>query len=90
MTFRKGEGEEFKKIFNASKKSIREMRGCIFLELLEDLNDADLFFTYSVWSSEDDLNRYRHSDLYKEIWPKTKALFAAEPEVHSMKRIEKA
>src|SRR5205809_618894 len=90
MTFREGTAEEFKAIFNGSKKKIRDFKGCIFLELLEDFKNPDLFITYSVWSSEHDLERYRESELFKETWAKVKVLFVASPEVHSMKRIEKA
>jgi quinol monooxygenase YgiN len=90
MKFKPGNAEEFKKIFHASKKKIRDFRGCIFLELLQDLNDENLFMTYSVWSSEKDLNRYRESELFQETWAKAKAMFAEEPVAYSMDRVEKA
>jgi heme-degrading monooxygenase HmoA len=90
MKFREGGAEEFKEIFQGSKKMIREFRGCIFLELLQDIKDENLFMTYSVWSSEHDLDRYRQSELFKGTWSKAKALFAEEPIVNSMTRIEKA
>ncbi|MBX9851038.1 MAG: antibiotic biosynthesis monooxygenase [Cytophagaceae bacterium] len=89
MTFREGAEKDFIKIFQGSKKQIRESRGCIFLELLQDKDQPNLFITYSVWSSEKDLERYRDSDLFKDTWAKTKALFGGEPEVHTMERIEK-
>jgi hypothetical protein len=90
MTFKEGTATEFKKIFVTYKNRIRESRGCIFLELLEDTNDPNLFMTYSVWSSEADLERYRNSEIFKEVWPQAKTLFAKEPEAQTMKRIEKA
>ena len=90
MTFRVGTEKDFIKIFQGSKKQIRESRGCIFLELLQDKDKPNLFMTYSVWSSDKDLDRYRDSELFKETWAKTKALFAGEPEVHTMERIEKS
>jgi (4S)-4-hydroxy-5-phosphonooxypentane-2,3-dione isomerase len=90
MTFKEGKAEEFVSIFQHSKKKIRDFRGCIFLEVLRDTADPNVFFTYSVWSSEDDLNRYRDSELFKETWAKAKALFAKDPEAYSTKRIDKA
>ena len=90
MKFREGGAEEFRKIFHSSKKLIRESRGCIFLELLQDNEDENRFITYSVWSSEKDLDRYRESDLFKETWSKAKAMFSEEPVAYSMNRVEKA
>ena len=90
MTFREGTAEQFKEIFHGSKNRIRESRGCIFLELLQDNENPNLFMTYSVWSSQSDLDKYRDSELFKTTWAATKALFASPAEVHSMHRIEKA
>jgi len=89
MTFRDEGIEEFKKIFKETKNKIRNTRGCIFVELLEDMSNPNVFITYSVWSKPEDLERYRHSELFKDTWAKAKALFSAPPEVHSLKRIEK-
>ncbi|MGQ0827201.1 MAG: putative quinol monooxygenase [Bacteroidota bacterium] len=77
MTFEPKKVKEFTKIFNASKKHIRNFEGCSHLELLYDSNSPHVFFTYSYWESEDDLERYRNSDLFKNTWNKTKVLFAA-------------
>ncbi len=41
-------------------------------------------FTYSYWESEAHLNTYRHSDLFRETWAKTKVLFADKPEAWSI------
>ena len=38
------------------------------------------FFTFSHWESEADLNAYRESALFGEVWPKTKALFYDKPQ----------
>jgi len=39
--------------------------------------------TVSRWDSEKSLNDYRMSELFGEVWPETKRLFAAAPEVVS-------
>jgi heme-degrading monooxygenase HmoA len=88
MTFQPDEVANFLKIFNSSKQYIRNMEGCTHLELLNDTNTSNIFFTYSHWQTENDLNKYRKSELFKNVWGKTKVLFAAKPEVWSVKKFE--
>lgn len=84
MTFQPDEVTNFLNIFNASKSLIRNMEGCAHLELLNDINTANIFFTYSHWNSENDLNNYRNSELFESVWGKTKVLFAAKAEAWSV------
>jgi len=51
--------------------------------LLNDIDTPNIFFTYSHWRSVEDLNRYRDSALFADVWPRTKVLFAAKPEAWS-------
>ena len=55
--------------------------------MLKDINDVNVIFTYSWWDSEDDLNNYRNSELFKDVWSKTKILFNKKPEAWSTKKI---
>ena len=75
MTFRPEEIETFKQVFEDSKEKIRNFSGVLYLELLQDTSATNVFCTYSHWESEDDLENYRHSDLFKNTWAKTKPLF---------------
>ena len=84
MTFKLDEIETFKALFNERKEQIRHFEGCQYLELLQGKNQSNIFFTYSFWNSESDLNNYRHSDLFKDTWAKTKILFDAKPEAWSV------
>lgn len=70
--------------FNAKKEFIRNTNGCQLLELYRDKNDPTIFFTYSYWETEQDLENYRNSDLFKEVWAKTKILFNKKPEAWSV------
>ena len=76
MEFKKEEIGSFKRLFSNNKEKIRAQPGCLGLKLLEEQSGSGTFFTYSLWESEDHLNAYRHSDLFKEVWKNTKALFA--------------
>lgn len=84
MTFDPARVSEFVKVFDASKERIRNFEGCSHLKLLNDINSPNIFFTYSHWESEDHLNAYRDSELFKTTWAQTKVLFAEKPEAWSV------
>lgn len=87
MTFETNKVADFLSIFEASKNLIRNMEGCKHLELLNDVKTQTVFFTYSHWENENDLNIYRNSELFKSVWSKTKILFAEKPEAWSVTSI---
>ena len=81
MSFDKKYAEQFLEIFNEHRNQIRAAEGCTYLELWQtEENESTLFFTHSKWDSEEHLNNYRHSDIFKIVWPKTKVLFNASPQ----------
>ncbi len=59
----------------------------VFLELYQDKNDQTIFFTYSYWETEQDLENYRNSELFFEIWTDTKKLFNNKPEAWSVEKL---
>lgn len=73
--------------FEQYKLKIRNVKGCQFLELYRDINISTIYFTYSYWDSEKDLNFYRDSDLFKEVWGKTKILFNQKPQAWSLETV---
>ncbi len=85
MTFRTGEADNFKQVFNVTQNQIRNFNGCSQLRLLESGN---VFFTYSVWESEIHLNAYRESELFKQTWAKTKVLFEKPAEAWTCEAME--
>jgi len=89
MTFMPEERDNFLKLFDDSKEKIRHFQGCSHLELLKDYNDPNVFSTYSSWEDEAALNAYRHSELFAEVWAKTKSKFAAKPVAFSSKKFIK-
>jgi len=86
MSFHQEHIETFLSNFNKKKEEIRKSAGCNLLELYRDKNDSSIFFTYSYWDSEEDLNEYRKSELFNEIWSKTKVLFNSKPHVWSVEK----
>lgn len=87
MTFQEDKVEDFLKVFDESKEKIRAMQGCRYLELMQDVNQPAVFMTHSHWLSEDDLNNYRDSELFKSTWAKTKPLFADKPLAFSVESV---
>jgi quinol monooxygenase YgiN len=82
--------QEFKSLFEESKEKIISQKGCEKLEMLQDVNTKNIFFTYSLWASEEDLNNYRTSPLFAGIWSKTKVLFNEKPMAWSTKKQSEA
>lgn len=78
---------DFQSMFEEIKESIRNQSGCTFLELYQGIDDPQTFFTYSYWNGVADLNNYRESALFQEIWPKTKAMFDQKPEATTVTKI---
>ncbi|MBS1937703.1 MAG: antibiotic biosynthesis monooxygenase [Bacteroidetes bacterium] len=84
MTFRPGEEERFQALFDGWRHRIIAMPGCRTLELLRDIKHPAVFFTRSVWDTEEALDNYRRSATFSEVWPVVKALFAARAEAWSL------
>jgi heme-degrading monooxygenase HmoA len=75
MTFQREHIADFEQLFEARKHKIRHCEGCISLTLLQDKNDARLFFTYSHWQDEKYLEQYRNSTLFADTWYTVKQWF---------------
>jgi quinol monooxygenase YgiN len=84
MTFEPTLVEDFEKLFDQNKHKIRGFEGCTHLELLQDKNQANVFFTYSFWNHPNHLEAYRQSELFNTVWTATKKLFCAKPEAWSV------
>lgn len=89
LGFRESEIPAFLNNFEKVKKSIKNSNGCLHLELLRDRDDPSIFFTHSHWISDQALQDYRSSDLFKNIWAQTKTKFNKKPEAWSTSSLEK-
>lgn len=84
MSFEPGKVSDFLKVFEEAKIRIASFEGCEGLILLRDASAPNVFFTYSYWRSEHDLNRYRFSELFKKTWSLTKVHFNEAPVAWSL------
>ncbi|WP_159780621.1 putative quinol monooxygenase [Flavobacterium sp. 9AF] len=87
MRFQEDKIDLFLENFNQVKEKIRNFEGNEFLELYQDKNDPRIFFTYSYWQQEENLEEYRKSVLFTEVWNFTKALFSDKPEAWSVNKL---
>lgn len=86
MTFIPEQVDTFLKMFDEVKTKIRAVEGCQHLELLSDINQPNVLFTYSYWDDPTFLEKYRHSALFKDVWANTKCHFSEKPEAWSLER----
>jgi heme-degrading monooxygenase HmoA len=87
MTFEPAKLDEFLSVFEIYQSHIRSVNGCFDLKLIQHSEIENQISTLSKWDSEDSLNAYRDSALFKEVWPLTKLLFSERPEAKSFKII---
>lgn len=76
--------EHFIDLFESSKDKISAFDGCTSLQLKRDEAQDNVFYTVSQWESNDHLQNYRHSALFKNVWGKTKVLFNEKPMAFSL------
>jgi hypothetical protein len=89
MTFRPDQVDTFlHDVFEQSKNKIRAFPGCRHMELLKHTDAPNVLFTLSVWEDAAALDRYRHSELFRDTWTKTKALFEQKAEAWSVDVID--
>lgn len=84
MHFNMDDIDAFLAYFETIKHEIEAMPGNLGLKLYQDTRNKDVFFTHSFWLNAQSIEAYRHSDAFKEIWPKTKAMFASKAEAWSL------
>ena len=78
--------EDFLALFNEVFPLINTFPGCTRLELLRDIDNPSIFFTYSHWDKPESLEAYRTSALFKSTWERTKILFAHKAAAWSVER----
>lgn len=88
MEFAPEKVNDFMQLFKATRSKIASFEGCKSLQLLNDVNNRNVFFTHSTWVSEKHLDNYRNSELFQDTWAKTKAMFDGKPLAWSLENAE--
>ncbi len=84
MDFDPQKVDDFLTLFETVKGKISTFPGCTYLELCKDAKLDHVYYTFSKWESEDNLEAYRHSELFTDTWAKTKILFGGKPLAYSL------
>lgn len=84
MQFRKSKVSRFLELFRENCDAIRAFEGCLYLELLQDTEDANTYITLSIWQNAEALEAYRKSDLFAGTWKQTKKLFRKKAKAWSL------
>lgn len=84
MEFKLNEIDTFRSIFKETKPLIEKMEGCLQVNLHQDAQHPEIFFTISHWESETSLDHYRDSELFINTWKKVKLLFDKKAEAWSL------
>lgn len=84
LTFKPQYRENFMKVLDTHKDKIRSFPGCQGVDFLNDRHDPNIFFTYSHWDKPENLESYRESELFHQVWSQVKIWFADKPEAWSV------
>ncbi|MBE0390446.1 MULTISPECIES: putative quinol monooxygenase [unclassified Flavobacterium] len=87
LSFHEENISAFLENFESIKDRIRSAPGNRLLELYQDKTNKNIFFTYSYWETEADLEAYRKSEFFNEVWTFTKKLFNDKPEAWSVDKL---
>ena len=87
MTVRDAQVKEFKEFVMLVRAKILNFAGCQYLDILQDIHHNNIFFSYSHWDSEEDLENYRQSAFFKETWAKASLLFKEKPRAWSTEKL---
>lgn len=85
MEFRPEHVDDFLTHFDTVKYLIRAFPGVQHLELHRDAGRSNVFYTYSKWDGEEDLEIYRQSELFKGAWSQVKVWFLNKPQAFSLR-----
>ncbi len=88
MQFKEDKVTAFINHFNQVRDRVRNQPGCLSLQLLQDQHKPEVFFTYSTWEKVQDLENYRKSDFFGQVWQETKQLFDGKPEAWSVQEVK--
>jgi quinol monooxygenase YgiN len=87
MTIAPEKLEDFLRVYGVSVPEIRKFNGCNQVELLHDVSQHNIVFTYSRWDSVAHLDAYRNSDFFAGVWKAAKQTFAAKAEAWSLENV---
>lgn len=84
LSLQPGKASEFETIFYQTQSLIESFEGCQKTNLFKVAGTQSQYFTISYWHSEKDLENYRDSTLFKNVWARVKPLFSEKAEAYTL------
>jgi len=79
--------DDFKQFIASIKDDFSTIKGCKNMEILNDKEDKDVYFMYTIWDTEFKLNQYRKSEINKTLWSKLQEWSKKEPQAWTVENI---
>ena len=84
LTFSEDKISDFLTFFDTIKHIVNNFPGCNGMKLLQDIHQPNIVMTYSLWNEELDLENYRTSPEFQNIWSTIKPWFSEKAEAWSV------
>ncbi len=84
LHFKEDKIQDFLDHFETVKHKVNNFPGCLGMKLLRGIDDPYTVMTYSHWERPEDLEQYRNSGTFGEIWPTIKPWFDRPAEAWSV------
>lgn len=84
LTFQEERTQDFLSFFETIKHIVNEFPGCQGMKLLQDIHNPHIIMTYSHWNKEQDLENYRVSTEFIQIWSTIKPWFSDKAQAWSV------
>lgn len=84
LTFKPDNLQDFLDFIEPYCSKINSVKGCHGVQFLSDISNPHIFFTYSKWETELDLENYRQSELFQHVWTTVKQWFGDRPQAWSL------
>jgi quinol monooxygenase YgiN len=79
--------DDFKQFIALIRKDFSSIKGCKNIEILNDKEDKDVYFMYTIWETESMLNKYRKSELNKTLWTNLNQWSVKEPQAWTVENV---
>ena len=80
--------KEFLMVFENHQVHMHNSGFCRALNLKKDIDLEGVFFTHSIWDSEEALNNYRSSVYFQDIWARIKPWFVERAQAWTLTNVE--
>ena len=76
--------DSFGNLLKEIRSEVLAFKGCKYFDLLNDKNNKNIFFSYSIWESEYYHDQYVNSGFFKTIWEQVVMFLESDAQVHTV------